>query len=91
MDSGTGLSSRLNDTIPIYEWGTALIRGHNREVTDMTWTPNGDLVTVGDDLTVRCWREDGVDARNLRQGGEAGGRRWKCGWAEADGDWDEDE
>jgi WD40 repeat protein len=89
-DSGTNLFTRLNDTIPIYQEGTALVRGHNREVTDMTWTPNGKLVTVGDDYTARCWRE-GPDARDLRMGGETEGRRWGCGWAEVEGAWDDDE
>ena len=88
-DSGTSLFSRMNDTIPMYHKGTALIRGHNREVTDMTWTPNGELITVGDDLTARCWRE-GPDARDLRTGGESGGKRWECGWAEAEAGWDDD-
>lgn len=89
-DSGTTLFTRLNDTIPIYQKGTALVRAHDREVTDMTWTPDGALVTVGDDLTARCWRE-GPDARDLRLGGETEGRRWECGWAEVEGGWDDDE
>ena len=87
---GASLSTRLNDTIPIYEKGTALIRGHKREVTDMTWTPNGELVSVGDDLTARCWRE-GPDAGDLRLGGETEGRRWACGWAAVEDGWDDDE
>ena len=88
--SGTSLFTRLNDTVPIYQHGTPLIRGHAREVTDMTWTYGGDLVTIGDDLTARCWRE-GPDARDLRIGGETEGRRWGCGWSETVGDWDSDE
>ncbi|KAK5148757.1 hypothetical protein LTR04_000552 [Oleoguttula sp. CCFEE 6159] len=89
--SGLALSAsgRLNDTIPIYEQGTALIRGHQKEVTSLTWTSEGELVTVGDDFTARCWREGG-EARELRRGGEAGGRRWACGWAET-GEEDEEE
>lgn len=81
---------RLEDSIPIYHHGSALIRGHNREVTGMNWTVNGELMTVGDDYTVRCWRE-GARARDLRLGGEDEGRRWGCGWAEADAEWDEED
>ena len=86
-DSGN-FNIRLEDSIPIYTHGTALIRGHNREVTGLNWSINGELVTVGDDYTVRCWRE-GAQARELRTGGEKEGRRWGCGWAEADSDWDD--
>lgn len=89
-DSGTSLFTRLNDTIPIYQHGTPLVRGHSREVTDMTWAYGGELVTVGDDLTARCWRE-GPDARDLRVGGETEGRRWGCGWSETVGGWDCDD
>lgn len=89
-DSGTGPSNRLEDTIPIYQHGSALIRGHSSEVTGLSWTNGGELVTVGDDCTVRCWRE-GADARDLRIGGEKEGRRWGCGWAEADQAWDDDD
>ncbi|MCJ1467740.1 hypothetical protein MMC07_006365 [Pseudocyphellaria aurata] len=92
MDSGSALAARLNDTIPIYQHGSALIRGHDREVTGLTWTKGGDLVSLGDDCTARCWREGrGSEARSLRVGGEGEGRRWGCGWAEAkDGFDDED-
>jgi len=88
--SGVGLSTRLEDAIPIYQHGTALVRGHSKEVTALTWTCEGSLVTVGDDFVARCWRE-GPDARDLRIGGERDGRRWGCGWAEVEGDWDEDD
>ena len=91
VDSSTGLSTRLEDTIPIYQHGSALVRGHSRELTGMTWTPRGDLVTVGDDFMARCWREDREGARELRLGGEGEGRRWGCGWAEAEKGWDDDE
>lgn len=90
-DSSTGLSTRLEDTIPIYQHGSALIRGHSRELTGLTWTPRGELITVGDDFVARCWREDGADARDLRLGGEREGRRWNCGWAEAEEGWDDDD
>ena len=88
--SAVGFSARLNDSIPIYQNGSAFVRGHEKEVTSLTWTSKGELVTVGDDAVARCWRE-GPDARDLRMGGEQGGRRWGCGWAEADSDWDDDE
>ena len=87
--SGTGFLTRLEDSIPIYQHGSALIRGHNREVTGLSWNSNGELVTVGDDFAVRCWRE-GAEARDLRLGGEKEGRRWGCGWAEAEEGWDDD-
>lgn len=88
----SGLSGRLNDTIPIYQQGTALVRGHSREVTGLTWTKAGELVTVGDDSRVRCWREtDREMARELRLKGESGGRRWGCGWAEVEAGWDDDD
>lgn len=82
--------ARLHDTIPIYHQGTALLRGHSREVSCVSWTSRGELVTVGDDLSARCWRE-GPKARDLRVHGETEGRRWGCGWAEAEGDLDDDE
>ena len=90
IDSATGLSGRLDDTIPIYHHGTALVRGHGREVTGLTWTKRGELITLSDDFSVRCWRE-GDEARDLRTGGEAEGRRWGCGWAEATDGWDDED
>ena len=90
VSSGTGLSERLDHTIPIYNHGTPLVEGHRKEVSAVSWTNKGELVTVSDDLNARCWRE-GSDARDLRMGGEAEGRRWQCGWAEVDASYDEDE
>ena len=81
---------QAND-IPVHEHGSALIRAHNKEVTSLTWTQDGELVTVSDDFTVRCWREDSEKARGLRACGEGGGRRWGCGWADVDATRDEDE
>ncbi|KAI5807062.1 WD40-repeat-containing domain protein [Geopyxis carbonaria] len=65
--------------------GIALVRGHEKEVTDVTWTIEGDLVTISDDCNARCWRS-GVEgeAHSLREGGEHEGRRWMWGWAEMD-------
>jgi WD40 repeat protein len=73
-------NSRCPDTIPIYEQGTALIRGHDAEVTSVSWATNGSLISVSDDLKVRRWKE-GSQARELRLGGEGEGKRWMCGWA----------
>jgi WD40 repeat protein len=84
-----GGTSPKDDNIPIIQSGTPLIRGHDREVGALTWTSEGALVTVGDDFIVRCWRE-GDRARDLRTGGEEGGRRWGCGWAAMPDSYDED-
>ena len=92
LSNSTVVSRRLNDTIKIYQHGTPLVRGHSREVTGLTWTQAGDLVSVGDDYTARCWREgDRGEARELRVGGEGQGKRWGCGWAEVKEGWDDDE
>lgn len=88
--SGLGLAGRVDDSIPIYTHGTPLIRGHDREVGSLAWTYDGGLVTLGDDFLVRRWRE-GPDARDLRVGGESGGRRWGCGWADVGAKYDEDD
>lgn len=93
---GSGLNSqaRIEDTIPIFTNGTPLIRGHDREVGSLSWTSEGNLVTVGDDFLVRCWREGdnrGSEARDLRIGGERDGRRWGCGWADVSAEYDQDE
>lgn len=91
-EGSSSLADRLNDTIPIYQHGSALVRGHSREVTGLTWTPDGDLVSVADDFTARCWREgENGEARDLRVGGEGEGRRWGCGWAESEQRWDADD
>ncbi|KAJ5782568.1 hypothetical protein N7457_004342 [Penicillium paradoxum] len=80
-NSGIGLSGRLEDTIPIHQSGTPLVEGHQKEVTGLSWTPSGELITVSDDYSARCWRE-GPEARDLRNAGEAEGKRWQCGWAD---------
>ncbi|KAG0648899.1 Cell division cycle cdt2 [Hyphodiscus hymeniophilus] len=85
-----GIGSRVEETMPISTHGTPLIRGHDREVGSLAWTADGELVTVGDDFFVRCWRESG-DARDLRTGGEGEGRRWGCGWADVSEAYDEDD
>jgi len=92
--SASGMSLRMTDTIPIFEVGSALVGGHKKEVTSLTWSFEGDLVSVGDDYLVRRWRENDVEARRLRVEGEGQGRRWGCGWAEVDedgfDDWDDE-
>jgi len=84
------MGGRLDGSIPISTNGTALLRGHDREVGSVAWNSDGELVTVGDDFLVRVWRE-GDDARDLRTGGEAEGRRWGCGWAGVSEKYDEDD
>ncbi|EKD19974.1 uncharacterized protein L3040_002347 [Drepanopeziza brunnea f. sp. 'multigermtubi'] len=84
-------SSHVDDTLIISTNGTSLERGHEREVSSLTWTASGDLVTVGDDYLVRCWREDRDEAKSLRVGGEQEGRRWGCGWADVEADYDVDD
>ncbi len=81
--SRSGLEARLNDTIPIYQHGSALVGAHTHEVTALTWTQESDLISIADDCTARCWR-DGTqgEARDLRMKGEGEGRRWGRGWAE---------
>ncbi|EGC41714.1 WD40 repeat-containing protein [Histoplasma capsulatum var. duboisii H88] len=89
--SSVGLSGRLEDTIPIYKHGAALVEGHKKEVSGVSWTYGGELITVSDDLHARCWRK-GPAARDLRIGGDGEGRRWRCGWADVkDSGDDEDE
>lgn len=92
LGNSTGIPRRLNDTIRVYQHGSPLVRGHSREVTGVTWTHAGDLVSVGDDYTARCWREgERGEARELRIGGEGQGRRWGCGWAEVKDGWDDED
>ncbi|KAI1772946.1 WD40 repeat-like protein [Hypoxylon cercidicola] len=81
---------RLKDDIPIVKIGTPLIRGHEEhEVGAVSWTNEGKLITSGDDYLIRCWNEGKEEATDLRTGGETGGRRWGCGWADVGSDFDE--
>ncbi|KAK2877262.1 hypothetical protein FQN49_001301 [Arthroderma sp. PD_2] len=90
-NSNSSLSERLEHTIPIYHHGTALVEGHNKEITAVSWAHGGELVTVSDDLNARCWRE-GPKARKLRVDGDVEGQRWQCGWADVkDPSYDDDE
>ncbi|KAG5926920.1 hypothetical protein E4U42_002796 [Claviceps africana] len=82
----TGSSS---SPIPIFHAGTPLIRGHSREVTNVSWSRDGDLITASDDYLVRRWSTRlGDQARHLRTVGEFGGERHMAGWADVDPDWD---
>ncbi|KAF1973854.1 Lethal(2)denticleless protein [Bimuria novae-zelandiae CBS 107.79] len=87
---GAKFPNVLADTIPIYEHGTPLIRGHDAEVTSVSFTRTGKLISVGDDFRVRRWRE-GPQARDLRLGGETEGKRWQCGWAVTSEGFDNDD
>jgi WD40 repeat protein len=88
--SRSSTNPRVPDTIPIYEHGTPLLRGHDAEVTSVSWARNGSLISVSDDFRVRRWKE-GSQARDLRMGGEGEGRRWQCGWAHMDDGYDDDD
>lgn len=82
-------ASSPSPLLPIYSTGgTALTRGHSREVTTLSWSNEGKLVTASDDYIVRHWQEDEGRARHLRQIGEFGGERFMCGWADLGADWD---
>jgi hypothetical protein len=78
---------------PIYHHGTPLLNGHKKEVTCCAWIAgNGQLVTVADDYTARCWYEDDAEkARGLRQGKERSAERQKSGWAGVMKGWDDEE
>lgn len=69
------------DTLPIYQHGTPLARGHDKEVTSLAWNSEGSLITASDDYTVRCWRENPNEARRMRTVGEKSGARWRSGWS----------
>ncbi|KAF2088032.1 WD40 repeat-like protein [Saccharata proteae CBS 121410] len=76
----SGFNARMADSIPIFEHGTPLVRGHGNEVSNVAWTSEGELVSI-----------DGDQARELRGVGEAEGRRWGCGWAEVGEGWDDED
>ncbi len=84
--------------MPIYYHGTPLVRGHNKEVTAVSWSSEGNLVTISDDFGTRCWREDKEKARRLRRPEEGEAERWGCGWADVAGggevwkkEWDDED
>ncbi|KAG5982831.1 hypothetical protein E4U55_001284 [Claviceps digitariae] len=92
----SGLSTPLSSSspsppspIPIFHSGTPLIRGHSREVTNVSWSRDGDLITASDDYLVRRWSTRLRDqAHHLRTVGEFGGERHMAGWADVSPDWD---
>jgi hypothetical protein len=89
--SSTSLATRMKDTIPIFDdMGTALVGGHNKEVTGLTWTHGGELVTLGDDYTARCWRE-GSMAREVRGWTRFEKLSWGLADYEDDDGWDGDD
>ncbi|KAJ8604546.1 hypothetical protein MRB53_041769 [Persea americana] len=88
LNHRTRITGQAEDEVPIYNTGCALIQGHSAEVSGLAWSYDGDLVSISDDYTVRRWHEDAGRATDLRTGGETGGRRHLCGWAELDDDWD---
>jgi WD40 repeat protein len=89
FENNSCTSTRFDDITISYN-GTPLVRGHDREVGALAWTPSGELITVGDDFLVRCWRE-GKEAGELRASGEQCGRRWNCGWADVPSSYDDEE
>lgn len=74
--------------VPVCRAGTALVRGHSREVTTLSWACHGELVSASDDYIVRQWQSDAAHARHLRRVGEFGGERHLAGWADVGDDWD---
>ncbi|KIW86191.1 hypothetical protein Z517_01586 [Fonsecaea pedrosoi CBS 271.37] len=78
---------------PIYYTGTPLINGHRKEVTAVAWVhQNGQLVTVADDYSARCWYEDDPEkARALRKNTERDGKRSQSGWATVREGYDDDD
>ena len=76
--SGSSLASQPDtDLVPIYNQGIPLVQGHDKEVTDVAWTSEGNLLTLGDDLTCRLWRRRPEGAGTWRPGAEIDGR---CGY-----------
>lgn len=76
---------------PIYYHGSALVNGHKKEVTAVTWLTDGSLVTTADDYSVRAWHQDLDKARNLRLNTERDVRRNLSGWAAVTPGFDDDE
>ncbi|KAM0434140.1 hypothetical protein ACHAPT_004085 [Fusarium lateritium] len=81
-------SSTPEPSFPIFRIGTPLVHGHSSEVTNVSWTHDGKLVSASDDYIVRQWQEDSTRARHYRQVGDFGGERHMAGWADVGDDWD---
>ena len=88
--SNFGLSARMRDTLPIYNVGTALVQGHEREVTGVSWTHDGELVSISDDHTARLWRE-GSKGREMRTSKDGNAMKAGWGWADVEEEWDADD
>ncbi|KAL6878953.1 WD40-repeat-containing domain protein [Trichoderma novae-zelandiae] len=88
ISTPSAFGSSAAPLIPISRLGTPLIRGHSREVTTLSWSHDGKLVTASDDYIVRQWQQDESRARYLRQVGEFGGERHLAGWADVGDAWD---
>jgi WD40 repeat protein len=69
---------------PMYEVGTSLTNGHDREVAATAWTCDGDLVTSADDKVSRVWRENPLKARLCRERGLRDAETATCGWADVE-------
>ena len=67
---------------PIVRNGVALVEGTSREVSSVKWTPDGQLVSISDDYSIRFWSADAERARYLRNCGDFGGLRFGAGWAD---------
>ncbi|CEI69676.1 unnamed protein product [Fusarium venenatum] len=80
-----------SSTIPIFRNGTPLVHGHTREVSNVSWSYDGKLVSASDDSVVRQWQEDEGRARYFRQVGDFGGERYFAGWADVGDNWDIDD
>ncbi|KAF2723664.1 WD40 repeat-like protein [Polychaeton citri CBS 116435] len=82
-------------SFPVYSVGSALVRGHKKEVSSLCWSYDGHLVSIGDDYRARRWTENAEKARELRQcgdNGEGAATRWGHAWATVDDPyWDEDD
>lgn len=91
--SFTTLRSSAPEQLPIYYHGTPLVNAHRKEVTCCAWIPgNGQLVTVADDYTARCWYEDDPSkARGLRLKTGRDVEKSKSGWASVCAGFDDDE
>ncbi|KAJ9604476.1 hypothetical protein H2200_011312 [Cladophialophora chaetospira] len=91
--SFTALQTTDPEETPIYHHGTPLLNAHKKEVTCCAWVAgNGQLVTVADDYTARCWYEDDpAMARGLRMKTERDAGRSRSGWAGACKGFDDDE
>ncbi|KAH7192196.1 WD40-repeat-containing domain protein [Fusarium flagelliforme] len=90
FSSNTG-AEPSSSTTPIFRNGTALVNGHTREVSNVSWSHDGKLVSASDDHLVRQWQEDDGRARYFRQVGDFGGERFNAGWADVGDDWDVDD